>query len=158
PMSPTRRPRNSAPPDRNGCTRGLRAPLQPCTHLDFRPPEHLVFTQAHRLSRGALAGGRTRRLRPHVFTWPASGQSEKSMNELLPLMLEGAWVTVQVTFFGSLLAIAVALVAAFGRLSPIAPLRWLAISYIEVFRGSSLLVQLFWLYFVLPMPPFNVSL
>jgi polar amino acid transport system permease protein len=80
------------------------------------------------------------------------------MNELIPLMLEGAWVTVQVTFFGSLLAIAVALVAAFGRLSPIAPLRWLAIVYVEVFRGSSLLVQLFWLYFVLPMPPFNVSL
>ncbi|WP_313209796.1 ectoine/hydroxyectoine ABC transporter permease subunit EhuC [Stutzerimonas nitrititolerans] len=80
------------------------------------------------------------------------------MNELLPLMLEGAWVTVQVTFFGSLLAIAVALTAAFGRLSPIAPLRWLAITYIELFRGSSLLVQLFWLYFVLPMPPFNISL
>lgn len=80
------------------------------------------------------------------------------MNELLPLMLEGAWVTVQVTFFGSLLAIAVALIAAFGRLSPIAPLRWLAITYIELFRGSSLLVQLFWLYFVLPMPPFNISL
>ncbi|HCL74522.1 ectoine/hydroxyectoine ABC transporter permease subunit EhuC [Stutzerimonas nitrititolerans] len=80
------------------------------------------------------------------------------MNELLPLMLEGAWVTVQVTFFGSLLAIAAALLGAFGRLSPIAPLRWLAITYIEVFRGSSLLVQLFWLYFVLPMPPFNISL
>ncbi|WP_312669649.1 ectoine/hydroxyectoine ABC transporter permease subunit EhuC [Stutzerimonas nitrititolerans] len=80
------------------------------------------------------------------------------MNELLPLMLEGAWVTVQVTFFGSLLAIAAALIGAFGRLSPIAPLRWLAITYIEVFRGSSLLVQLFWLYFVLPIPPFNISL
>lgn len=80
------------------------------------------------------------------------------MNELLPLLLEGAWVTVQVTFFGSLLAIAAALIGAFGRLSPIAPLRWLAIAYIEIFRGSSLLVQLFWLYFVLPMPPFNISL
>nr|MBF0681457.1 ectoine/hydroxyectoine ABC transporter permease subunit EhuC [Pseudomonas sp.] len=80
------------------------------------------------------------------------------MNELIPLMLEGAWVTVQVTFFGSLLAILAALVGAFGRLSPIAPLRWVAIAYIEVFRGSSLLVQLFWLYFVLPMPPFNISL
>ncbi|AZZ43490.1 ectoine/hydroxyectoine ABC transporter permease subunit EhuC [Pseudomonadaceae bacterium SI-3] len=80
------------------------------------------------------------------------------MNELLPLMLEGAWVTVQITFFGSLLAIVAALIGALGRLSPIKPLRWLAIVYIEVFRGSSLLVQLFWLYFVLPMPPFNVSM
>jgi len=73
-------------------------------------------------------------------------------------MLQGAWVTVQITFFGSLLAIVAALIGALGRLSPIKPLRWLAIAYIEVFRGSSLLVQLFWLYFVLPMPPFNVSM
>ncbi|WP_404439105.1 ectoine/hydroxyectoine ABC transporter permease subunit EhuC [Stutzerimonas chloritidismutans] len=80
------------------------------------------------------------------------------MNELLPLMLEGAWVTVQITFWGSLLAITAALIGALCRLSPIAPLRWMAIVYIEVFRGSSLLVQLFWLYFVLPMPPFNIAM
>ncbi|MCQ4325990.1 ectoine/hydroxyectoine ABC transporter permease subunit EhuC [Stutzerimonas stutzeri] len=80
------------------------------------------------------------------------------MTELLPLLLQGAWVTVKVTFFGSLLAIACALTAALARLSPLAPLRWLAIGYIEVFRGSSLLVQLFWLYFVLPLPPFNLEL
>ncbi len=80
------------------------------------------------------------------------------MNELLPLMLQGVWVTVQITFWGSLLAIVAALIGALGRLSPIAPLRWLAIAYIEVFRGSSLLVQLFWLYFVLPMPPFNIAM
>ncbi|MFI8740745.1 ectoine/hydroxyectoine ABC transporter permease subunit EhuC [Stutzerimonas zhaodongensis] len=80
------------------------------------------------------------------------------MNELLPLMLQGAWVTVQITFFGSLLAIVAALIGALGRLSPIKPLRWLAIVYVEVFRGSSLLVQLFWLYFVLPMPPFNIAM
>ncbi|MGE4405718.1 ectoine/hydroxyectoine ABC transporter permease subunit EhuC [Pseudomonas sp.] len=80
------------------------------------------------------------------------------MTELLPLLLQGAWVTVKVTFFGSLLAIASALTAALARLSPLAPLRWLAIGYIEAFRGSSLLVQLFWLYFVLPMPPFNLEL
>ncbi|NKQ12982.1 ectoine/hydroxyectoine ABC transporter permease subunit EhuC [Pseudomonas sp. SST3] len=80
------------------------------------------------------------------------------MNELLPLLLQGAWVTVQITFWGSMLAIVAALIGALGRLSPIAPLRWLAIVYIEVFRGSSLLVQLFWLYFVLPMPPFNIAM
>ncbi|MFP6847820.1 MAG: ectoine/hydroxyectoine ABC transporter permease subunit EhuC [Pseudomonas sp.] len=80
------------------------------------------------------------------------------MTDLFPLLLQGAWVTVQVTFWGSLLAIASAVIAALGRLSPIGPVRWLAISYIEVFRGTSLLVQLFWLYFVLPMPPFNVEM
>ncbi|MBA1275658.1 ectoine/hydroxyectoine ABC transporter permease subunit EhuC [Stutzerimonas azotifigens] len=80
------------------------------------------------------------------------------MNELIPLLLQGAWMTLQVTFWGSLLAIASAILGALGRLSPIAPVRWLAVTYIELFRGTSLLVQLFWLYFVLPMPPFNIEL
>ena len=31
-----------------------------------------------------------------------------------------------------------------------APVRWLATVYVEVFRGTSALVQLFWLFFVLP--------
>lgn len=80
------------------------------------------------------------------------------MGELLPLMLQGAWVTLQITFWASLLAIACAVLGALGRLSSFGPLRWFSIAYIEVFRGTSLLVQLFWLYFVLPMPPFHVEL
>ncbi|WP_217475666.1 ectoine/hydroxyectoine ABC transporter permease subunit EhuC [Stutzerimonas stutzeri] len=80
------------------------------------------------------------------------------MGELLPLMFQGAWVTLQITFWASLLAIVCAVLGALGRLSPFAPLRWFTTAYIEVFRGTSLLVQLFWLYFVLPMPPFHVEL
>ncbi|MDF3863021.1 ectoine/hydroxyectoine ABC transporter permease subunit EhuC [Pseudomonas denitrificans (nom. rej.)] len=80
------------------------------------------------------------------------------MGELLPLLLEGAWITVQVTVFGSLLAVAAAIIAALGRLSPWPAVRWVSIAYIELFRGTSLLVQLFWLYFVLPLPPFNLEM
>jgi len=80
------------------------------------------------------------------------------MGELIPLLLQGAWITVQVTFFGSLLAIVAAILAALGRRSACRPLRWLCVTYIEVFRGTSLLVQLFWLFFVLPLPPFNLEL
>ncbi|MNF49395.1 Inner membrane amino-acid ABC transporter permease protein YecS [compost metagenome] len=80
------------------------------------------------------------------------------MGELLPLLLQGAWVTVQITVLGSLLAIVTAILAALGRLSPIAPLRWFCTGYIELFRGTSLLVQLFWLFFVLPLPPFNLEM
>ena len=80
------------------------------------------------------------------------------MGELLPLLIQGAWVTLQVTFFGSILAIAAAILAALGRMSPWRPLRWFSVAYIEVFRGTSLLVQLFWLFFVLPLPPFNIEL
>ncbi|MEX3773755.1 ectoine/hydroxyectoine ABC transporter permease subunit EhuC [Pseudomonas sp. MYb118] len=80
------------------------------------------------------------------------------MGELLPLLIQGAWVTLQVTFFGSLLAIVAAILAALGRMSPWRLLSWFSVAYIEVFRGTSLLVQLFWLFFVLPLPPFNIEL
>lgn len=80
------------------------------------------------------------------------------MGELLPLLLQGAWITLQVTFFGSLLAIVAAILAALGRRSHWRPLSWACVAYIELFRGTSLLVQLFWLFFVLPLPPFNLEL
>jgi len=38
-----------------------------------------------------------------------------------------------------------------GRISRHWPLRWLATAYIEFFRGTSIFVQLFWAYFVLPL-------
>ena len=80
------------------------------------------------------------------------------MGELIPLLLQGVWITVQVTVFGSLLAIVAAILAALGRRSSWRPLSWFCVAYIEVFRGTSLLVQLFWLFFVLPLPPFNLEL
>jgi len=80
------------------------------------------------------------------------------MRDLLPLLLQGTLITVQITVFGCLLAAALALLAALGRLSPFRLLRWLSTAYIELFRGTSLLVQLFWLFFVLPLPPFNLQM
>lgn len=80
------------------------------------------------------------------------------MSELLPLLLEGTLVTIKITVLAALLAAMMALLASLAKLSPIRPLRWIANIYIEVFRGTSLLVQLFWLYFVLPLPPFNLTM
>lgn len=80
------------------------------------------------------------------------------MSELLPLLLEGTVVTIRITALAAVLAAALALLAALAKLSGWRPLRWIANIYIEVFRGTSLLVQLFWLYFVLPLPPFNLTL
>ena len=65
-------------------------------------------------------------------------------------------MTLQLTAGGAVLGIVAALLAGLSRLSQFSPLRWLAASYIEVFRGTSALVQLFWFYFVLPL--FGVSL
>jgi polar amino acid transport system permease protein len=68
----------------------------------------------------------------------------------LGLILQGALVTVQLTVMGSILALVVAFVAGLGRVSRFAILRWLASAYIEFFRGTSIFVQLFFAYFVLP--------
>lgn len=76
--------------------------------------------------------------------------------EFLPGLLQGALVTVEITVAGALLALICAVVAALAKLYGPAPLRWLAIAYIELFRGTSALVQLFWMFFVLPH--FGVSL
>lgn len=67
------------------------------------------------------------------------------------LMLEGARITIGLTLLGCLLALLLAFVAGLGRLSRLAPIRWLATAYIEFFRGTSIFVQLFWVYFVLPL-------
>jgi polar amino acid transport system permease protein len=69
----------------------------------------------------------------------------------LGLILEGAWVTVQLTFFGCMLALVAAFTAGLGRLAPAFPIRAAATAYIEFFRGTSIFVQLFWAYFVLPL-------
>lgn len=69
----------------------------------------------------------------------------------LMLILNGAKVTILLTVLGSILAICVAFAAGLGRLSRIAVIRWFSTVYIEFFRGTSIFVQLFWIYFVLPM-------
>lgn len=80
------------------------------------------------------------------------------MTELLPLLWKGTLVTVEITVAAALLAVVLAFLAALAKVSELRLLRWIANLYIEVFRGTSLLVQLFWLYFVLPLPPFNLTL
>lgn len=71
--------------------------------------------------------------------------------EYLPALMQGAWVTVQLTVFSTLLGAVLAFAFGIGKLSRNGAIRALSIAYIEVFRGTSLLVQLFWLYFALPL-------
>ena len=66
------------------------------------------------------------------------------------LILEGALVTIELTIMGSALALVMAFLAGLGRLSRFFAVRALATVYIEFFRGTSIFVQLFWVYFVLP--------
>ncbi|MGN6145087.1 MULTISPECIES: ectoine/hydroxyectoine ABC transporter permease subunit EhuC [Phyllobacteriaceae] len=75
----------------------------------------------------------------------------------LYLILQGALVTVELTLMGSVLALIMAFVAGLGRLSRFFAVRALATAYIEFFRGTSIFVQLFWVYFVLPLAGFELT-
>ena len=66
-------------------------------------------------------------------------------------LLEGAWVTVQLTFYSTLLGGLLSFAFGIGKLSHNWVVKGVSIAFIEVFRGTSLLVQLFWLFFALPL-------
>lgn len=78
--------------------------------------------------------------------------------DVLPILLEGALVTIQVSIGGAILALIVAVIVGAARASKNRILRTVAGVYVEIFRGTSVLVQMFWIFFVLPMPPFNITL
>ncbi|TAL93778.1 MAG: ectoine/hydroxyectoine ABC transporter permease subunit EhuC [Paraburkholderia sp.] len=80
------------------------------------------------------------------------------MRELFPLLLQGTLVTIGIAACSTVLAVVMAFVATAAKLAPWAPLRWLGNAYVEIFRGTSLLVQLFWFFFVLPLPPFRIEM
>ncbi len=70
--------------------------------------------------------------------------------EILPRLLKGLWVTVQATLVGITVAMILGLMLALLRRSRLRILRWPARAFIEFVRSTPLLVQLFFLFFVLP--------
>jgi arginine/lysine/histidine/glutamine transport system substrate-binding/permease protein len=68
----------------------------------------------------------------------------------LPNLIAGALVTLQLTILSVVLGIAGGSILGIIRLSPIIPVRWLVMAYIDFFRGTPLLVQIFMIYFGLP--------
>jgi polar amino acid transport system permease protein len=78
--------------------------------------------------------------------------------DLLPALMRGVVVTAKLTLGAGALALVVALIAGIARTLNNVLVHGLVGFYVEFFRGTSALVQLFWIYFVLPLPPFNVSL
>lgn len=67
-----------------------------------------------------------------------------------PSLLEGIGITVLVTVLGCVLTVIVAFAAGLARMSTHRILRWPGGVFVEFFRGSSMLVQLFWLFYALP--------
>ncbi|WP_052226531.1 amino acid ABC transporter permease [Microbacterium mangrovi] len=67
-----------------------------------------------------------------------------------PRLLEGLWVTIEISLIVIVLSMILSIPVALMRMSHIDVVRWAAQLYIEVFRCTPLLVQLFWVYYALP--------
>jgi polar amino acid transport system permease protein len=64
------------------------------------------------------------------------------------VLLTGLWMTLKVSLLAIILGIVIGLLTGLARIAENPALRWSAITYIELIRGSPLLVQIFLWYFV----------
>ncbi|MCK7627935.1 ectoine/hydroxyectoine ABC transporter permease subunit EhuD [Streptomyces sp. RS10V-4] len=77
------------------------------------------------------------------FDWSAVGA-------FLPTFAKGLLVTLQALVLGSLIAFALGLVWALAQRSPLKAVRWPVTAFTEFVRNTPLLVQLFFLFYVMP--------
>lgn len=75
---------------------------------------------------------------------------------VLPQLLKGAAVTLKLTLITAILAFILSFVVGFLRLVPNRWVRRVTMAYVEILRGTSAIVQLFYLFFILPA--FGISL
>jgi His/Glu/Gln/Arg/opine family amino acid ABC transporter permease subunit len=74
----------------------------------------------------------------------------KVFSEVYPLLLDGLWITIEVTILSLLLAFILGLFSCFMDMSKSKPLRWISKIYVGLIRGTPLLVQVFYIYFAIP--------
>lgn len=66
-------------------------------------------------------------------------------------LLYGLWVTIVLTVVAAVFGLLTGTLFAIGSQSPIPPLRWVIVAFVEVFRDTPMLVQLMWIHFALPL-------
>ncbi len=73
------------------------------------------------------------------------------LQRFTPSLIKGFGVVVEVTIIGFLLSLVLALVLGIGRMSKSRILRGIIIGFVELIRGTPLLVQLFYIYYVISL-------
>ena len=68
----------------------------------------------------------------------------------LPRLLDGAWMTIWLTVATMAIAIPGGLLLALLRLSPLKWIAGAATAFVEFFRATPLILQIYWVYYVLP--------
>ncbi|MFD7863349.1 ectoine/hydroxyectoine ABC transporter permease subunit EhuC [Streptomyces sp. NPDC059783] len=69
----------------------------------------------------------------------------------LPQLRSGLWVTLEATVLGALTALVLAFALGLMSVSGLIAVRGVSRVVVEFFRGTSLYVQLFWLYYAMPL-------
>ncbi len=82
--------------------------------------------------------------------------------EIAPRLISGTLITIEIAVLAMIISTVLSVLLGLARLIDVRPIRWLVRGYVELFRGTSLLVQLFWMYYVLPhfgifLDPFTVG-
>ncbi len=70
---------------------------------------------------------------------------------ILSYLSQGLWTTISIFLTATAISFVIAFAAGLSRLSDNIVIRGFTAFYVEVFRGTSLIVQLFWLYYAVPM-------
>ncbi|KFF50338.1 amino acid ABC transporter permease [Gammaproteobacteria bacterium MFB021] len=68
-----------------------------------------------------------------------------------PVLLKGLAITLLFTLTSALLGSLLGFILSMLKMSPIRPIKMTVSLYVEFFRGTPLLIQLFWIYFCLPL-------
>jgi len=74
-------------------------------------------------------------------------QGKLSMSIWVPILLQKTGTTIVISLISMVLATGFGFFGAMGRLSHFSPFRWIALVYVEVIRGTPILVQLLFWYF-----------
>lgn len=70
---------------------------------------------------------------------------------LMPAFLQGAWVTTKLFALTLIFSLPLGLIFALGSIGRFLPVKWICKIYIWIFRGTPLILQLFFFYFFLPI-------
>ena len=67
-----------------------------------------------------------------------------------PRILIGFWLTIKIVFAAIVIGLPISLLLVFARRSRLKIISWIAVSYIEIFRNTPFIIQVFLIYYVLP--------
>lgn len=74
----------------------------------------------------------------------------KLIQDSLPLLLHGAWVSIQIAALGALIGILFGTLLGLAQTSKSRILRWLSTIYVTIIRGIPMLIQIYAAFYILP--------